>query len=72
MFRTTVRDVNLFETEMDKYAAFRDLSSDGNTAGVFSCCVLYLQIKFFMQLSNSIVSHVILYSSSVAVIAITL
>jgi len=35
VFRTTAGDMTLFETEADKYAAFRTLSySADNTAGV--------------------------------------
>jgi len=40
VFRTTARDVNLFETDVDKYAAFHEMSfSVDNSAGV---CLVFL------------------------------
>ena len=44
-FRTTAGDMKLFETEVDKYAAFRMFStSANNAAGV--CLTVYVTLNF--------------------------
>ena len=41
MFRSTVGNMNLLETEVDKYAVLRMMSSD-NTSGVYLVSIVFL------------------------------